>query len=123
VNLGQLGGSVFISDELPDDLDLSAFDFKDFFVEQHVGPASWDARGSIGRFRRTIVPAPSAVAVLGLAVALRRRRRASAKRPPAGESHRRWKGRKRVGPATGAVGGRAKRSRRIILHPRHRCAV
>lgn len=92
VNLGQLGGSVFMSDELPDDLDLSVFDFRDFFVEQQVGPASWEARGSIDRFRRTIVPAPAGLAAFGLAgAAFLRRRRARAGLTTglttAGESH------------------------------------
>ena len=76
-NLGQIVGAVFMNDSLPDDLDLNAFDIRDFFLQVEVGPAVWEARGRIETFRRRVIPGPGVMAVglLGaLGLGVRRRR-------------------------------------------------
>lgn len=76
VSMTNLGGGAFDSDALPLDLDLADWDIPNFAVEVLVGPAYWNASGTVTGFSSRIVPGPEVLGagLLALAGAGRRRR-------------------------------------------------
>lgn len=67
VNLTNFGGDAFTSDALPADLDFDQWQSRNFAVEMVVGPAYWNAGGTLTGFSSRIVPAP-AVGSIGMVV-------------------------------------------------------
>jgi hypothetical protein len=76
VGLTDFDGAAFVGDELPPDLNLGDWEIRNFALEVLVGPAYWNASGTVTGFASRVVPAPGAAAVgaLGLLAGARRRR-------------------------------------------------
>jgi hypothetical protein len=76
VSLTNFGGDALVSDALPSDLDFDEWQARSFAVEMLVGPAYWNAGGTLTGFSSRIVPVPGTASiglVVGLAMTRRRR--------------------------------------------------